>query len=231
MREDRGSWDEPLARKIARRVAQRKLPMFFHFKDLSLDDLTQEGVAGIVRKHADWDSTLSALTSWYYLLASRRLLDLHRARTRIADNEGKAATLAPTEGWDDLDAIDQTLEGEADAPALAVEDWLRSIYQHARRSLTAGRYRQGRRFYNVAQVVAVGLFHERMGSTLRGSRQAFLDNREFAAAVHFRHVPGVTWFHGASEVRTRIFSTFSGPQKAALRRLLEHPLRTERITV
>ena len=88
---------------------------------------------------------------------------------------------------------------EPDADPM-LTDWLRTIYASLKQRLDEPRQRQGRRFFNVAQVVAVGLLMEREGFNVRECRAVFLTRPDLCRAARFLHVPSPSWFAQARDV-------------------------------
>lgn len=228
---DKSVWDERLAKALADAAVARKFGMFAHFRDLGRDDLEQEALTAIHRAFPTFDPDKASFSTWASMVAGRRLIDIYRTRARQAGREGVYASLTPSEQESPIDALLTGLDSPGDVFPLDVAEWLRSIYYQAKRMLTAPRHRRGRRYFSPGQAMAAAFLMEREGLTTRGAVEFFRARPELAEAIRFRHVPSHYWFWQAQELLTEILENFSGPQKAAVRRLLEHPLRTERITV
>ena len=72
---------------------------------------------------------------------------------------------------------------------VALAEWLRTVFLGARSSLAHARRRFGRRFLNLAQVVAVRSLMERLGVGVQACRAVLRARPELRRAVRFRHPP------------------------------------------
>jgi hypothetical protein len=62
-------------------------------------------------------------------------------------------------------------------PDVPLVDWLAGVYRASRTFYTGGRHKQGRRFYNAAQIQAIGALALRLKLSSRGCRQVLLEIR------------------------------------------------------
>lgn len=180
---------------LVRAAVVRKRHLFRQFPDITDDDLMQEGLIAVAKAISTFDESKGRITTFVTLVADRAVLMALRARARQAKRDALQGGLYVGIAPDTPDEIDA---GEA----LPLDEWLASIYQHCKHALNAPRHRRGRRFFNVAQAVAVGMLMEREGLSLRKCRELLLKRRDLAEAVRLRHVPSHGWFHDAAEVCT-----------------------------
>lgn len=178
---------------MVRAAVIRKLPLFAPWPDIDRDDLMQDALASVHRASAAYDGSRGSWSTFVGMVAGRRLIDIWRSLARRTTREtAYAADRHGTHHFDD----DPT---DTDVP---LDEWLSELYGLARRHITHARYRQGRRYFNIAQVFAVGMMMESRGLSLRACRMLFLDNAALCKAVRFRHVPSHGWFQGAAQVCT-----------------------------
>lgn len=217
-----------LTEKLVDAAVVRKHSMFAAFSDLSREDLVQEAAASVLKALPDFDPAAASLSTFVSMVAARRLIDLWRRRSRQARREadyaqamwGISQFAGPQDGpnpddggfdvrspnnrpvpVDNRTPFDALMAGEPD-PTQTLAEWLRSVYLKAKRQCDAARFRQGRRFHNVAQVVACAVLMERRGLSSRGAVEMFKGSKDLSEAVRFRHVPNHMWFWRCQEVAT-----------------------------
>jgi DNA-directed RNA polymerase specialized sigma24 family protein len=218
------AWDEAAARPHVRAAVGRKLGMFDAFKDLSKEDLINECLIAVHGAMPRFDVARASFSTFVGTVAGRRLIDIWRRRSRQA---GREATYAeanwgcsvastycgrdsekPFTPIDRTTPLDHATAHEPDpAPDSPLADWLSTIYALAKRALASeSRYRQGRRFFKVHQVVAVGLLMERESLTPAQARELFERWPHLARAVRFIHLPSPSWFREAKALSDQFLS-------------------------
>lgn len=186
------AWDEQAATAMVRAAVKRKRGMFSHYADLSDEDLVQSVLIEVRKAFPTFNPAKATFSTWVGMVAGRRLIDAWRHRDRQANRDAIGAVREKTVGPPEID------DGPDPEPQL--HEWLREVYQAARRTFTEKRLRQGRRFHNVAQEVACCLLMEKLGLSSRGAEALFKDRPDLKAAVRFLHVPTQSWFVRAGEV-------------------------------
>jgi hypothetical protein len=76
-------------------------------------------------------------------------------------------------------------------------DWLAETYEAAKRVYTARRFRQGRKFYNIAQLVSLAALMQRKNLTCRGCREYLSDREDLMTVVRLRRLPSKNFFNRA----------------------------------
>jgi RNA polymerase sigma factor (sigma-70 family) len=140
------AWDEQAATAMVRAAVKRKRGMFSHYADLSDEDLVQSVLIEVRKAFPTFNPDKATFSTWVGMVAGRRLIDAWRHRDRQANRDAIGAVREKTVGPPEID------DGPDPEPQL--HEWLREVYQAARRTFTEKRLRQGRRFHNVAQEVA-----------------------------------------------------------------------------
>lgn len=87
-------WDEDFAARIVHRVAERKLRLFAAFPEFEADDLESEGLIAARLAWHRYDPAKSAASTFIYITAARRLIDLYRQAVRHHRNDQCAANNA-----------------------------------------------------------------------------------------------------------------------------------------
>jgi DNA-directed RNA polymerase specialized sigma24 family protein len=215
------AWDESAVRPNVRAAVGRKLGMFDAFKDLSKEDLVNEGLIAINAARPRFRRKLGSFRTFVGTVAGRRLIDIWRRRSRQAGREAAYAqatwgtpqiqhcdgrpTAVLVDNTTPLDIL--TADEPEPTPESPLADWLSTIYALAKRALAAeGRFRQGRRFFKVHQVVAVGLMMEREGLTPAQARELFERWPHLQRAVRFMHLPSESWFREAQALSNTFLS-------------------------
>jgi DNA-directed RNA polymerase specialized sigma24 family protein len=73
--------------RIVGAVARRKLALFDQYPDIGFDDLFQEALLAVCKAMRSFDERRAQLSTFATLVAERRILDLHRRRSRDARRE------------------------------------------------------------------------------------------------------------------------------------------------
>lgn len=193
---------------LARAQAQRMRGYFGHFHDIGEDDQVQVGVVGVLAALGGYDRRRGPIagagpdrlskpfSTFATTVVKRRLIDLHRGRSRRAAQDVAIAVCA-----------DAVARGEAGEPAELAEEelavWVRTIRVTAQRRAgdDPGR-RAGRRRWTAAQEVACAALMWRRGLSCRGAALELADRAELRAALAMDGVPHFTWLARAAEVAT-----------------------------
>lgn len=135
-------------------------------------DLVSEGVTRGIRDWPKYDATKAKPQTFLYMAIRAGMFDYLR-------REGAEARKL------------QRLGGVLHRPDARQElqEWLQEIYDTAKSIYTAKRYRQGRKFFDVAQCVALGALVRYKGLTCRGAQMLLSQRPDLCAVLHLRHVP------------------------------------------
>jgi predicted DNA-binding transcriptional regulator AlpA len=191
---------------------------FGHFHDIGEDDQVQVAVVGVLAalggydrrrgpvEGAGGDRLSKPFSTYATTVIKRRLIDLHRGRSRRAAQDVAIAVCA-----------DAVARGEAgEVPELGDEElavWLRTIrvtaQRRAGRATDAPRRRGRPRRFTPAQEVACAALMWRRGLSPRGAAAELGERPELAAAIGLPGVPSLRWLAGVADFCTRF------PQKAA----------------
>lgn len=224
------SWDEDRVGAMVRAAVERKIGMFAAFPDLGADDLVQDLLIACRGSYPKFDPDRASLSTFIGMICGRRLIDIYRRRSRLANREGNyaervygrpewqgkddnaRAVLVADEVIDPPEPEPETVEGEVvrDVDELPLADWLSTIYTHARRTITSAEFRIGRRSHNVAQAVASIALQNRLKLSTRGIRGLYDDREDLRRAVQFKHVPDQSWFVRSREVASQFLKDAAG---------------------
>ncbi len=188
-------WDEVSARRLVTSVATVDIRLFAGFADVDRDDLVQIGLtaaqSAILRT---WNP--AAGSSWANFVAGvahRRNLDELKRCVRRRAREHRFAQMRPEAvGPPEL----HFAEWDKDVP---LHEWLQGVYTAAKRVYTSARWRRGRRYYNVAQLIAIATLKYRLGPTVsfRSLHQMLVDDKRLRVACHLRTTPSYNSIHRA----------------------------------
>lgn len=192
--------NEDTALRVVTALVQRQIGLFAAFAGQDVDEVVAVVLLGVREAWPSYDPAY-AQSTFITNVAQRRIADHFRKLSRLAAREGRAAEMAPTATAARGMAL---VEWDHDLP---MDEWLAGVYAAARRTITK-RQRQGRRYYNFAQVVGVAALMYRLNLSVRGCRDMLADRPELAAALRFRHVPSHGWFQGAKKVCTHFAENF-----------------------
>lgn len=178
-------FDDELARRIATAAVEKKgkagkVGLFAAYKDLNNDDLVQDCITAIFE---DWPSynPQYAPSTYMTMIAERHLLDVSRRRSSERRRQ-RAAAVADV-SFDDLVA------GKADYADGTIAEWVAHVYAAARKKYTAKRWRNGRKFYNVAQYVAIAALCHRLKLTIRACETYLTEKQDVRDALKLHRVP------------------------------------------
>lgn len=191
------------ASPIVRALCAQKMGMFACFRDIGLEDLYQEVMKGVLvamsRPRSRFNHRKARFATWVGMITTRRLIDVGRHRGRQAKREAHYAEAnwgtEPVTESTPLDILTADEPGEPQPLA----DWLGTIYSLAKRAL-GGKHRHGRHFFNLSQVLCVGLLMERESLSVIDVRELFEQRPDLAKACRFMHVPSLSWFRDAAEL-------------------------------
>lgn len=180
--------DESRARRIARKVADAKWAMFSAWPEYSPEDLQQEALKAIRKAHPRFDPTRASYSTYAYMAAGMRILDLWRSRGRKADHEDKFradaryanSNGAAAEEHDDEDH-EQTLT-----------QWVRMIRADAHRAL---------KHQAKAMQFALGCLMVRLSLSPRGAIGALANMPEIRTALGIDKLPSLQICRRALEAR------------------------------
>lgn len=180
-------WSQDQIERVVRRAVVRKRAMFGRFVEFDDEDLLHEAMLAARMAHDDYDPGHGAYSTWIYRAASLRLIDLWRQRARHAAHEPCLA-IGPA------DTAPDPAEVLAGQPPQSLADWLGGIYRRARHTFPRRRRRCGHEWYNIPQIVAVLMLMKRDGLSIDAARELFRAHPDLRQAVHFRHLPPLSWF-------------------------------------
>lgn len=172
--------------RIVRKVADRKLGMFAAFKDVDRDDLVQEATVAVMLALGSYDKSKGAVSTFTYLVASRTIIDLHRARTRTGERETKVVEMKPT-------SVDPV---EIAEPAGVEERWSLPLKEFAaetyrRNIFIVPKRRPGRGPQTYSPIVAATLIDlkARTKSSYRGLEMMLTERSELRESLRLKTVP------------------------------------------
>lgn len=177
--------------KIIRTVAGRKLAMFAAFKDIDRDDLIQETTISVMRALAagSYDASRGALSTFVYTVASRSIIDIHRARTRTGERETKAAEMRPTiEMPIDLDPISEADETE-ERWRLPLAEFAAATYRKNIFVVPKKRPGRGPQHYSPILAATIIDLKRRTNTSYRGLQQVLSGNQELRRSLRIDRTP------------------------------------------
>ncbi len=148
-------------------------------------DVVSEGVTRGVRDWPKFDAAKAKPQTYLYMAIRAGIFDyLRREGAEARKLQRFGGVLHKTDARQEL------------------QGWLQDIYDTAKAIYTAKRYRQGRKFFNVAQCVALGALVRYKGMSLRSVRMMLVQRPDLCAVLHLRHVPS----HGTLAAACRFTS-------------------------
>lgn len=117
------TWDESTAERVVGRLVQRKASLFKCLPTYDRDDLLSEGLMAARKAWPKYDPDKAAASTFIYLAASRRIIDLWRKATREA---------ARDQGW--AERHHETVYPDEPKAETLVE-WLEDAYHIIQRTV------------------------------------------------------------------------------------------------
>jgi DNA-directed RNA polymerase specialized sigma24 family protein len=185
---------------MANYIARRNMWRVGAAHDLDVEDVVQECIADCLRGWHRYDPARGRPTTFAARICWCTVVTLSRHAA------ARPAWRAPEEFDAPAPEIDELPEEFSDVP---LRDWLAQIYAAAKLYRPPARYRRGRRFYNVAQVIALSYLQRRLKLSIRGMRQVLEQRPDLAAAVKLRRrIPGYHWLQRCVQLGSVFQSEF-----------------------
>lgn len=178
---------------MASKAAVRKRNLFLHLPDLTLDDLKQEAKLAVL-KAGPVDPAKGAASTFWYVCASRRLIDLWRYRSRRFNSERGEQLIIPRPA---------PLDPRNDVGIANLADWMRATHAHCRRLYGTKVHRVGRRFIRTSHAATIVLLAGKTGLSLDAVRNLLIHRPDLLHSLGLRHVPGAGFFEAVSQLMRR----------------------------
>lgn len=222
-RQVRPSLDVGLLRALVKSTVDRKFGMFAAYRDLSKDDLFQDGLERALLVHPLYTPGKGKYSTFISCAVGRCFIDIIRKRSReVKRRDVFVRGARPKRGWD-LAALAEIrdwfeagesagLPGGAGGDDETLAEWLAKVYRFACGVFpdrTPGR--GGRNWFTPAQRVTIALLMRRKHLSTRGARELLLADAqsgegELAAAIGLRHVPSHQSFHNFMRAAARFLT-------------------------
>jgi hypothetical protein len=92
-----------------------------------------------------------------------------------------------------------------------MDAWLGAVYGAARKKYGPKFRRRGRRFYNVAQLVAIAALRMRLKLSYRGTVEYLRARPDVCRALHLRKVPSFVWIRAGQDQLSELLTQNSPP--------------------
>lgn len=174
--------------RVVTALVNDKLQLFRAYKSqYDRDELVSEGVTAALRAWPRFNPQYNPST-FIHKVARDRLRDLKKMADARKRRESRSHEIRPQ--FQPAPEIGVELEFDVSTP---LDRWARSIYQNAKRAYTGRKYRQGRRFFNIAQVVAVAAVRRRLKRSCRETAELLRDDKPLRNALHLFMPPSKSW--------------------------------------
>lgn len=165
-----------------RAVVKELSGSFAGLKDLSRDDLVQQGITAVLTELPKFDARRAGLSTFTRHVARNRLRDFRKSKYRDASRTQKLIDSAPAESID-------ALEIEPADTSLPVSEYALQVFRHARCLVGSKRLGRGPQTYQPAQMAALAAIRRRLKLSARATQDWMVSQPELAKAIGLRRVP------------------------------------------
>lgn len=176
-----------VARDLLTKLIPLYLPGFAGYRNqFSADDLISECMTSALAAWPKYNPAYQP-TTFIATVAKRRLMDLQKMAGRRVNYEQRSHEIRPQ-----FTPPPESIENQLDETT-PLNEWVRSIYLAAKKAYTSKRYRQGRRFFNIAQAVAIVMLQKRTGYSCREVAELLKQDKSLRNSLHLFRPPGFRW--------------------------------------
>lgn len=176
-----------LAERIIRALARKQLGLFQSFPEYDLDYIASEGMFGAMRQWSQYDPTQSQPQTFIQQRAATAIIDLHR-RAKAGKNKLKRLYRVTTDA--DMQHEDEAPdEAESDTIEQPLAEWLVEVQANARKTFGVKRYRRGRKFYAMPQLIALAALMKKYDLSARACVRMLAEREDLRISLKLRRVP------------------------------------------